>query len=370
MLCKGIALRQFRNIETAELEFSPGVTVIHGENAQGKTNLLEAICFFALGKSFRGAGDRDTVMFDREFADLKLTYADSIRDQQLRMVIPNVPRGRRVIEQNGVKMTRIADMIGQFRAVLFCPEHLSLIQEGPAARRNFLDIAISQLRPMYLASLTRYNHILKQRNTLIREAEENRKPFDDTVEFWSAQLAHEGAALCAARLDYVHRVNASVRTCFADMTGGREEPAFHYVGAAHLEEERYADTALTEKSLFELLMSHHDREIGAGTTLWGPHKDDIAITLNDKEARFFASQGQQRSLSLAMKLAEGEICRTDCGEYPVFLFDDVLSELDKNRRNYLMERIADKQVIMTTCEDIAGAANAQIIRVQDGRFIQ
>ena len=129
-------------------------------------------------------------------------------------------------------------------------EHLSLIQEGPAARRNFLDIAISQLRPMYLASLTRYNHILKQRNTLIREAEENRKPFDDTVEFWSAQLAHEGAALCAARLDYVHRVNASVRTCFADMTGGREEPAFHYVGAAHLEEERYADTALTEKSLF------------------------------------------------------------------------------------------------------------------------
>ncbi len=370
MLCKSVSLRQYRNIEAADITFGPGITVIHGENAQGKTNLLEAVCTFALGKSFRGAADRDVILFDREYAEMKMTFADGIRDRTLRIFIPGKAGMRRVMEDNGVKIARVADMIGQFRAVLFCPEHLSLIQEGPMARRNFLDVAISQLRPVYMATLTDYNRVLKQRNALIKQAEEDRRPFDETIEFWSSQLAQKGALLCAARLDYTKRVCASVAACFADMTGGRETPELTYMGSAHLETEQYADTALVEKSLFELLMSHHDREIGAGTTLWGPHKDDIAVTLNGKEARFFASQGQQRSLSIAMKLAEGEISMEDSGEYPVFLFDDVLSELDKNRRQYLLERIAGKQVIMTTCEPLGEGISADVISVNNGLFTQ
>jgi DNA replication and repair protein RecF len=227
---------------------------------------------------------------------------------------------------------------------------------------------------MYLRALQRYTKILKERNRLLKDAaadESARRNMEDTIDLWSAQLAHEGALICRYRTEYVRKVNEAAGVVFEDMTAGREKVCFSYRGTCHFDsEEEYLDVERTEKKLFELLSTSHGREIGAACTLWGPHRDDVSVELGGAPARLFASQGQQRSLSLAMKLAEGEISREVCGEYPVFLFDDVQSELDAHRRDYLTERIRDKQVILTTCEpsEIGRHKNANVMLVKDGQF--
>jgi DNA replication and repair protein RecF len=268
----------------------------------------------------------------------------------------------------------MSELVGGLRVVLFCPEHLSLIKSGPELRRNFLDVAISQIKPVYMSSLQRYNKILKERNRLIKEASENdasRRIMEDTIDVWSEQLAREGAIIARYRVQYINKMRKAAAEVFSDMTGGREAPDFHYVGTAHLDcEEDYMDEQKTRDAFLSLLTTSHAREIGAGYTLWGVHRDDIDITLNGVCARLFASQGQQRSLALAMKLAEGEICRESCSEHPVYLFDDVLSELDVGRRDYLTGRIRDKQVILTTCEESERSrlGDANVIRVRGGTF--
>ena len=365
MECHAIRIRNFRNIEEAEIEFDAGVNILAGDNAQGKTNLLEAISFTALGKSFRTGHEEDMIRFGAESAEISLDFSDSVRRQNITVRMMHGKRRR--IEQNKVKVSRLSDIVGAFRTVLFCPEHLSLIKDGPGERRNYLDIAISQLYPVYLKSLQRYNQILKQRNQLIRNAEDDRKTFDATVEFWTSQLAHEAAVIARYRVQYLKRARDHISACFAEMMGDREVPEAIYEGSSHHEPDFYEDIEASERDYFEILMTRHDREIGAGNTLWGIHKDDIDIRINGKSARAFASQGQQRSLALAMKLAEGEVCAEICGEKPVFLFDDVFSELDATRRAYLSGKITDRQVIITTCEP-SGIVGGKLIRVENGKY--
>ena len=367
MYCNRIKVKDFRNIEYADVSFDDGVNILFGANAQGKTNLLEAIGYAAIGKSFRTSHDEDLIRFGSEMSEISLDFSDSVRRQNITV---RMMRGKRKrIELNHIKADRASDVVGTFRTVLFCPENLSLIKSGPAERRNYLDVAISQLYPVYLKSLQRYNQILKQRNQLIRNAEEDRKTFRDTIEFWSSQLARESAIISSYRVRYLKKATVSIRQCFEEMMGGMEIPTAVYEGSSHQEEAAYEDVDATEKVYFEKLMNNHDREIGAGSTLWGVHKDDIDIKLNDKSARTFASQGQQRSLALAMKLAEGEVCAQICGEKPVFLFDDVFSELDSSRRAYLSGKMTDRQVIMTTCEP-QGSVGGRMIKVDGGCYYQ
>lgn len=365
MICDRIRIENFRNIESADVSFSDGVNVLFGENAQGKTNLLEAISYAALGRSFRAMHDEEMIRFGAEAAEISVDFTDSVRAQNL--TVRMMKGRRRRIEQNRVRVARVSDIVGQLRTVLFCPEHLSLIKDGPAERRGFLDMAISQLYPLYLRSLQRYNQILKQRNLLIRGYERDPKTFRDTVEFWSLQLAHEAAVIAGYRQAYLVRIDACVRECFLEMTGGKEEPTVLYSGSSGQAPEEYADLERTEQAYRALLLERHERELGAGTTLWGIHKDDVEILLNGKSARLYASQGQQRSLALALKLSEGEACRQICGEIPVFLMDDVFSELDAGRRRYLAEKIVGKQVIITSCEPQSSGEKKRI-RVEGGRF--
>lgn len=371
MVCKSIRIENFRNIGEAEVHFSPGVNVLYGDNAQGKTNLLEAVYFTALGKSFRPAREAELIRFGAEGCRILNTFSDSLRTQTLSYRLSG-GRGRRLVEQNGVRVTRMSDMVGAFRVVLFCPEHLSLIQGGPELRRGYLNVALSQLRPVYLRALQRYNQILKERNSLLRRAPEDMATFRATEPMWSAQLAHEAALIAAMRDVYISRVNRLVAACFSDMTEDGEVPELTYVNSLGLTGEALADRADVEARYLSLLSTRHDREIGAGATLWGIHKDDIAVTLNGRPARQFASQGQQRSLALAMKLAEGEISAQESGgDRPVFLFDDVLSELDSRRRAYLMGELEGRQVIMTTCDPSASgiaADRVHTIRVTEGRY--
>ncbi|MBE6548038.1 MAG: DNA replication/repair protein RecF [Ruminococcaceae bacterium] len=369
MICKRISLENFRNIEKAELEFCNGTNILLGENAQGKTNLIEAIYYTALCRSFRQGTDKDLIRFGCEYSKIDNTYCDSIREMNTSVTLFSDRRQKR-IEQNGLKISKMSDMVGAFKVVLFCPEHLSIVKEGPSMRRSFLDVAISQIRPLYMKSLQRYQTILKERNSLIKKAQEDRETFDLTVDVWSEQLAVEAAKITAYRVEYLCEIRKYVSDIFSDMTGKREEPEFSYISSCKLPEEELCDVKKVEDSFRELYFTRHDREIGAEATLWGTHKDDIEIKLNGNSARIFCSQGQQRSLSLAMKLSEGEIIKKNCGgEYPVFLLDDVLSELDGARRRYLISNLTDKQVIMTTCEatDISGA---NVIGVKEGKYFE
>jgi DNA replication and repair protein RecF len=220
--------------------------------------------------------------------------------------------------------------------------------------------------------LQKYNKILLNRNKLLKNAEEDRATFDATIDFWSAQLAHEAAIISKARAEYVARSGEIIADFYKRMCQSGEideTPEFIYAGSAKQDVELYFDTEITEKNFLRLLSDFHEREIAAGATLYGTHKDDILINLNGKNTRLYSSQGQQRSLALAMKLAEGEICKMDCGEYPVFLFDDVFSELDLGRRKNLLREITDRQVIITSCEnDMDLAVPYRRIEVAKGKY--
>ena len=353
MLCKKVELCNFRNAESETVEFCDGINVLHGENAQGKTNLLEAIYYVSLGKSFRTTHDTEIIRFGEEYASVSLDFESAGREQNITMRMSSNARQKKNVTLNGVKITKLSELVGSFRAVLFSPDHLQMIKDGPSLRRNYLDVAISQIRPMYLHSLQKYNKILLNRNKLLKTAEDDRATFDATIDFWSEQLAHEAAIISKARAEYIARSGEIIADFYKRMCASGEideTPEFIYAGSAKQDVELYFDMATTEKNFLRLLNDFHEREIAAGATLYGTHKDDILINLNGKNTRLYSSQGQQRSLALAMKLAEGEICKMDCGEYPVFLFDDVFSELDSGRRKNLLREITDRQVIITSCE--------------------
>ena len=370
MYCKRITVRDFRNVERASVEFCDGVNVLVGENAQGKTNLLEGIFYASVGRSFRAATTAQLIKFGCENAEISLDFQDKNREQNITVRI--FKDKKRLIEKNGVRAERLSDIVGSFRAVLFCPEHLSLIKDGPAERRAYLDMAISRLYPLYIYSLQKYNFALKQRNALIKNALSDRATFDATVELWNEQLAEEAAVIADMRSKFVQRAEKYIKKFFSEMTDGEETPKVAYHSCAGLAAEDYSDRQKTKQAYLTMLSSSYEREISAGATLFGVHKDDLDITLNGKSARIYSSQGQQRSLALSMKLAEGEICREEFGDEPVFLFDDVLSELDASRRDYLVNRMKDKQVIITTCEPDAlkSVIDGRKIFVRNGQYEQ
>lgn len=372
MYCKRVAVKNFRNVEEASIEFCPEVNVLVGDNAQGKTNLLEAIFYASVGRSFRAANIGEMIRFGQRNAEIEIDYrcSDRVRDDNLQIKL--FTDKKKIVEKNNLRVEKLSDIVGSFRAVLFCPEHLSLIKDGPSERRNYLDIAISRISPKYIRSLQRYSYFLKQRNTLIKEAYSNRAAFDATVDLWSEKMAEEAAIISAMRLSFIRRVSKLVESYFEEMTGAKEKTEMIYHGSAGLEGDEYLDADKVKERYIALLGGSHEREISAGATLWGVHKDDADIKINGKSARIYASQGQQRSLALALKLAEGEICKEEFGDYPVFLFDDVLSELDETRRDYMILHATGKQVIISTCEsEFVKKMQAQKrIFVKDGTYTE
>ncbi len=340
MICRKLVYKNFRNIEEASLEISPTVTVFNGLNGQGKTNILEGVYFFAGGRSFRTVHENELVRFGAEYGQIEMTFFDGKRENE--MLFRFVPRlGKRFCSLNGAPITRLSEVVGKFRAVLFCPEHLSIVKDGPSVRRKFIDNALSQTDTEYLRSLQRYNAFLSQRNALIKMARDRR---DDNIfllsDVYAEQLAAEAEIISEKRDIYISRLSVSADEIINDMTAGKESVKLTY------------QTRKTKEEYLSLLNENRDRELRFGATLYGTHKDDIEIMLNGREARSFGSQGQQRSVALSMKIAEGEISREISGTYPVFLFDDILSELDEKRREYLLSGIENKQVIITSCDKI------------------
>ncbi len=361
MKANKITFENFRNIASAEVEFSPGVNVLWGENAQGKSNILEGIYYFSRGKSFRGVPDKLLVRMGEDFACAELSCrADGdMYDTALKAVIPRA--GRKRLTRGGAPLSGVRELVGSFRAVLFSPEHLALVSGSPAERRSFLDIAIAQLFPRYVAALSAYTHTLTERNALLRYAAEGGAVSSQQWDVYAEQLARSGACIAAARAAYTERLSHHAQKCFAEMTEGREVPCLTYtgIGAEHcvptridgdVHERAAHPTPALAQAIYDGLCRERQREIAAGTTLHGVHRDDIAITLNGEAAKLYASQGQTRSLALSMKLGEGALSRALGGEEPVYLLDDVFSELDAGRRRYLLSALGERQVIITSCE--------------------
>jgi DNA replication and repair protein RecF len=367
MRVDGVTLRGFRNYEEASASFDDGINVISGKNAQGKTNLLEAVYMLAGGKSFRTRFDRELIGFDGDFAEIEGRIFAEGRDQTVRI---RLCRGqRKQILQNGVKKTG-TELGETFAAVLFCPDDLNLIREGAAARRRLMDLAISQLRPTYGALLSDYTRLYEHKSRILKDWRE--KPdLLDTLDAFSGQMCVLSAQIIRYRASFAEKLAAAAAPIHSEFSGQDEQLAIAYRTVSTVTN----PTASTQEILEEVLLHqerHRTAEISAGSCLTGIHKDDLEITLNGRSARSFASQGQARTAALSIKLAERELHRGDTGEYPVLLLDDVLSELDARRQAFVLNRIGGGQTLITCCEDeeIARKTGGKVLLVDGGRIFE
>lgn len=342
------AARDFRNLEEEEIFPCEEINVIYGDNAQGKTNLLEGIWLFTGGHSFRGAKDAELPRIDPETgknlmgAVLALDFYSAEREQSAMLQIEN---GRRSAEINGVKKDTGTALVGKVRAVIFSPEHLLLVKEGPTRRRNYLDTALCQLKPSYASVLTAYRRALMQRNALLKEKRERPSQPADTLSVWNARLARLGAQVVQERQSFTESVAPKISGIYDGIARGRERLEVRYCPSVK--------GGSTVGEIEELFMQELSRtsasDIRSGFTSVGPHRDDLDIEIDGVSARSYGSQGQQRSAVLAMKLAEAQILTEFSGESPIVLLDDVMSELDRQRQDYLLNHLQGQQVFITCC---------------------
>ena len=357
-----LTAENYRNIASARLQFVPGVNLLYGQNAQGKTNALECIYLFARGKSYRGSGDDQLIRFGEKGFRIGISFRSNKIGQTLEY---RYYEGTRKRLKNGAPV-KLSEMIGLFRAVLFCPEHLALVKGEPQQRRAFLNIAISQCRPIYLKLCDEYNKILQNRNCLLKEMQKGFRYDTEELWSWTERLSETAGKIAAYRIAYLEKLAPHAEDLLADLSLAREKMTLFYESEAQGNDED--EIGASYRRLFEENVS---REIAAGCTLFGVHRDDVEVRINGLSARAYASQGQQRSVVLALKLAEGEVCRDETGEYPVFLFDDVMSELDETRRGYVLREAGDRQVILTACESGGFDPRAvNMIGVSDGVFTE
>ena len=364
MIIKRFRAENFRNIEKCDIEFSPGVNLLYGKNAQGKTNVVEGIYYFSRGKSFRGREDKELVRFGTEGFRIYVEYEDGCGKESLEYALFGKERLRK---KNNYKISKITEMIGSFKAVLFYPDDLSLVKDGPEERRGFLNVAASACYPLYIKYYSDYKKALENRNCILKMMQKGLYIDRQEIDSWSSSMAEYASHIHLFRKDYVERLMKYAGDILKDISDGKEKLSLIY--ESHIPSEM-TDRAEIKAEYENIFSSSLDREIAAGVTLFGPHRDDIEIKINGKSARSFALQGQQRSIVLALKLSEGEVIREICGEYPVFLFDDVLSELDEKRRNYVLTGIGERQIIITSCEpdECLGFTDSEI-EVTGGRYV-
>ncbi len=364
MIVRSISLEGFRNYKSGFAQFSDGVNVIIGNNAQGKTNLLEAVWFLAAGRSFRERFDREVISFGEPGFRIEAAVVSAGREQKMEISLRRGGRKRFCV--NGVKLKTAAELSGRITAVLFCPEDLGIIREGAAARRRFMDQCICQLRPRYTALLSQYNRTYEHKTRILRDHYE--KPsLLDTLDEFSYRLASLGAEIIHYRAHFVNKMAVHASTIHREFSGDSENLTLRYSTVSTVSDPTGKPSDIL-KGLLEHQRTHRSAEISAGLCLSGAHKDDIEIDINGRSAKSFASQGQTRTAALSMKLAERELHYTDRGEYPVLLLDDVLSELDSGRRSFVLNRIAGGQVFITCCEngDITEKTGGKLIYITGG----
>lgn len=333
----------YRNIKSVTLTPCEGINVIYGENAQGKTNLLEAIWLFTGCRSFRGSKESELISFGEPFAELKMDFYASEREQEARLLIEK----KRTAFLGGIKLPSPRRLMGQTGAVIFSPVHLNLVKGGPDERRKFIDTALCQMKPGYAASLSQYNRILMQRNALLKKI--NQYPsLSDTLDVWDEKLSVAGAAVALKRAEYTEMLSERAKDIYSGLSSGREE-----IGLSYKSQSLADGSENAAERLAQLLKDSRRSDLMYGSTTKGPHRDDLEISVSGRAARSFGSQGQQRSCALALKLAEAELMERVTGQSPVILLDDVMSELDSLRQDYILNHIEGRQVFITCCDPSA-----------------
>ena len=366
MKLRRIALDGFRNYTDFTIDFSPGVNVIWGENAQGKTNLLEAIGFLSGARSHRARGDKELLSFHRDRGTITAEVTSRGRDFLLEVQLFRGARRRLFV--NHVKCKTAAELGGIVQTVLFCPEDLALIKAGAAERRSFLDHAICQLRPRYAEALAQYSKLLDHKTRILRDWEKHPSLLD-VLEDFNEAMARAGALVIHYRAHFVRKLAEKAAQIQTEFSGGRETLALHYATVSTVR-----DPLGPTVELYEDLRRHQDShakaERDARSCLSGPHKDDLVARINGQPARQYASQGQTRTAALSLKLAERELFRDDTGQWPILLLDDVLSELDARRQDFVLRRITGGQVILTGCEAPDGSfPEGRTLHIVQGKLV-
>lgn len=359
MFIKSLKLKDYRNYDLLNLEFDKATNIFYGDNAQGKTNILEAVYLSGTTKSHRSSKDRDLIRFQCEESHIETVVVKNGVPYQIDMHLKkNSPKG---IAINRIPIKKATELFGLMNFVFFSPEDLNIIKNGPSERRRFMDLELSQLDKLYLKDLTSYNRIVNQRNKLLKDAS-FQPSLLDTLDIWDMQLISYGKKIISRRKQFIQEVNEIIEEVHSKLTGGKEKIILSY------------ESGCGTLSLEEAVLRNRERDIKMKSTSAGPHRDDICFRIGDIDIRRFGSQGQQRTAALSLKLSEIELVKKIIKDTPVLLLDDVLSELDKNRQNYLLDSIHDIQTLIT-CTGVDEFVNHRfevnkVFHVQNGQVIK
>ncbi len=344
-----LELNNFRNYKRVNVDFDDGLNVLYGKNASGKTNMLESIYLCSIFHSPRTVKDKEMVLIGENKATVSLTLKTKYKKQTINLQIDD--KGKKKVLVDNIPLNRAGELFGVLGVVFFSPDEMKLVKESPQERRRFMDVGLSQQQRSYFYSLQRYNKTLKQKNNLLKEWSKSRN-IDDMLDVWDACLAKEGAVIVSKRIAYIDTLNDAASRFHNAISSEKESLKLSYESSLVFDNEniKKTNTEEIEKHLYESIVSARakDKELGYSTV--GPHRDDIKIEINGKDSRKFASQGQQRTVALALKLGEVIIYKNEIGEAPVLLLDDVLSELDIDRQKLLLDMTNGFQTVITCTE--------------------
>lgn len=334
MIIESVDLQNYRNYEFLNMTFDNKINIIYGDNAQGKTNILESLYVCATSKSHRGSKDKDIIRFGNDEAHIKVMVKKHGMNYRIDMHLKkNKTKG---IAVNGIPIRRAVELFGIINIIIFSPEDMNIIKNGPSERRRFMDMELSQLDKIYLSNLVNYNKVVVQRNKLLKQLQfSGDSGLVDMLDVWDMQLVRYGSEIIKRRMDFIDNINSIIRPVHSKLSGNKEILNLRYIPCTTID--NFKDEVIRSR----------ERDIKFKMTNVGPHKDDVAFFINDKDVRKYGSQGQQRTCALSLKLAEIELVKKVINDTPVLLLDDVLSELDANRQNFLLDSIGDIQTIIT-----------------------
>ena len=348
-------LINFRNYECQEIQFNKNINIIYGDNAQGKTNILEAIFLSSFGKSFRTSKEKELIKFGQDKLMVEANFQKKDRDGKIRIEIGS----KKQITVNGIKIKKLSELLGNINIVIFTPEDINILKDGPAGRRRFLDMMIGQLRPNYVHNLNLYMQTLEQRNNYLKQIKEINKP-QEMLEIWDEKLAEYGEKVYLYRKEFVDKIINKINDIHKKITDEKEELKIEYIS-----------NCSNKKEYLNLLNERRKLDIIKGFTTKGVHRDDFVIYINNREVGVYGSQGQNRTVILSLKLSELNVVYDEIGEYPILLLDDFMSELDEKRRNSFINYIKDTQVIITCTDKMEFKEKEQynVFYVKGGKII-
>ena len=336
MWIKKIKIINFRNYKSQEINLEKNINIFYGENAQGKTNIIEAIFLSSMGKSFRAKKDKEMIMLGEEKSNIEIEYEKTDRDGKIKIELGN----KKIVYINGIKIKKLSELLGKINVVIFTPDDINILKGGPQNRRRFLDIMISQLRPNYMYNLNLYLKTLEQRNNYLRQIKEENKN-ENMLEIWDEELSNYAINIYNYRKEFIEKIKNKIKNIHSEITNNKEEIEIEYLSEC-----------ISKEKYLELLKQRRKLDIIKGYTTKGIHRDDFNIYINKKELGIYGSQGQHRTAILSLKLSELNIVKDEIGESPILLLDDFMSELDEKRRKNFLEKINDVQVIITCTEKI------------------